>query len=327
MPNFATEPLEVEISRVFLQYVRDIQTGVVVPSRIDSSIVRQVPYRDRTSYLVNFAKSSPAAFLKALPPKTHEYTALMKEKLRLERKLAKGGWGPTVPAKTLEPGQTGPAVVALRNRLIAMGYVRRSASNAYDAALQAGVQRFQQAHGLETDGVAGEGTLSEINVPMERRLQSVIVAMERERWLNRERGDRHILVNLTDFTAKIYDHGKVTFQTRSVIGKNTSDRRTPEFSDVMEHMVINPSWYVPRSIITKEYLPALKANRNAVRHLEITDSRGRQVDRGAVNFAAYSACTFPFAMRQPPSKSNALGLVKFMFPNKYNIYTPPPELT
>jgi murein L,D-transpeptidase YcbB/YkuD len=98
------------------------------------------------------------------------------------------------------------------------------------------------------------------------------------------------------------------------------DRRSPEFSDEMEHMVINPSWYVPRSIITKEYLPKLQANPYAVSHIELTDSRGRVVNRGAVDFTQFSKRSFPFAMRQPPSKSNALGLVKFMFPNKYNIY-------
>ncbi|MEM9855547.1 MAG: L,D-transpeptidase family protein, partial [Pseudomonadota bacterium] len=88
----------------------------------------------------------------------------------------------------------------------------------------------------------------------------------------------------------------------------------------MDHMVINPSWYVPRSIATKEYLPQLQRNPNAVGHLEITDGRGRVVNRAAVNFASYSASSFPFNMRQPPSRRNALGLVKFMFPNKYNIY-------
>ena len=127
-------------------------------------------------------------------------------------------------------------------------------------------------------------------------------------------------MNLTDFTASIIDNDAVTFQTRSVIGANDSARRSPEFSDVMEFMVINPSWYVPRSIATKEYLPRLQSNRNAVSHLEITDSRGRVVNRSNVNFSQYSARTFPFNMRQPPSRGNALGLVKFMFPNQYNIY-------
>ncbi|WP_415402851.1 L,D-transpeptidase family protein [Tateyamaria sp. SN3-11] len=312
--------VEVEMSRTFLQYSRDLQTGVLVPSRIDRAIVRQVPYRDRTSYLVNFSKSSPNGFFKALAPKTMEYTALMKEKLRMERLLAKGGWGPKVPAKALKAGQSGEAVVALRNRLIAMGFLKRTNSQTYDAAMQSAVQQFQLAHGLTADGAAGPATMDEINKSVQTRLQSIIVAMERERWVNQERGQRHILVNIPDFTAKVVDNGKVTFSTRSVVGANKDDRPTPEFSDVMEFMVVNPSWYVPRSIVTKEYLPALKRNRNAVRHIEITDSKGRKVNRGAVNFSQYTAKTFPFAMRQPPSKGNALGLVKFMFPNVHNIY-------
>ena len=312
--------VEVEISRVFLQYARDLQTGVLIPSRVNSAIVRKVPYRDRTSNLVNFVKSSPGGFFKALAPKTMEYNALMKEKLRLERVLGKGGWGATVPAKSLKPGQSGASVVALRNRLMTMGFMKRSSTQTYDDNMKSAIQKFQLAHGMAADGVAGAGTISEINKGVQTRLQSIIVAMERERWLNQERGKRHVLVNIPDFTAKIIDNNKVTFETRSVVGANKSDRPTVEFSDVMEYMVINPSWYVPRSIITKEYLPALKRNSNAVRHIEITDSKGRKVNRSAVNFSQYNEKTFPFSMRQPPSKGNALGLVKFIFPNPYNIY-------
>ena len=210
--------------------------------------------------------------------------------------------------------------MALRDRLTAMGYMERSLSPTYDEALTAGVRAFQRAHGLAEDGDAGPATLREVNIPVSQRIESVLVAMERERWFNQDRGDRHIWVNLTDFSAKIIDHGEVTFQTRSVIGAVDPDRVTPEFSDVMEHMVINPSWHVPRSIATKEYLPQLQRNPAAAGHLVLTDSRGRVVNRGAVDFNQFTARTFPFAMRQPPSSSNALGLVKFMFPNRYNIY-------
>ena len=312
--------LEVELSRAFLSYARDVQSGVLIPSKIDAGLVREVTYRDRTETLTNFAHSAPVAFMRSLPPGTREYRALMKEKLRLEALVANGGWGRKVPSGALKPDQSGDAVVALRDRLVAMGYLTRSASRTYDKDLQNAVQAFQEAHGLEADGVAGKGTVTEVNVTAEQRLKSVIVAMERERWLNRDRGDRHVLVNLVDFTAKIVDHGETTFQTRSVVGKNAGDRRSPEFSDVMEHMVINPSWYVPRSIITKEYLPQLRANPNAVRHLEITDSRGRRVNRETTDFSQFSARSFPYAMRQPPGSRNALGRVKFMFPNKHNIY-------
>lgn len=312
--------VEVALSQTFLRYARDVQTGMLKPSAIDETIAREVPYRSRVGYLVNFSKSSPAGYLKSLPPKHAEYRGLMKARLDMERVIARGGWGPKVPKGKLEPGDSGNKVVALRNRLIAMGYMKRSSSKSYDAALQEAVQKFQLMHGLNPDGVAGKGTIAEINRSPSYRLASILVAMERQRWMNMDRGKRHVLVNQADFTARIIDNGKVTFETRAVIGKNIHDQRSPEFSDVMEHMVINPSWHVPRSIATKEYLPVLQKNPEAVSHLIITDVRGQRIDRAEMDFTQYTETDFPFDMRQPPSRGNALGRVKFMFPNKHNIY-------
>ena len=311
---------EVEMTRVFLQYARDLQTGILIPSRIDPNIVREVPYRDRQQYLSDFLSSDPVPFLRNLRPRTMEYNALMREKLRMEKLIAQGGWGPTVPVDTLKPGAQGNTVVALRDRLIAMGYLKRSNTMIYDTAMTEAVRSFQKDHGLNEDGVAGTGTMTEINKSVETRLQSVIVAMERERWLNKERGARHVLVNIPAFTAAIIDNGHVTFETRSVVGANEDGRLTPEFSDTMEYVVINPTWTVPRSIVTKEYLPSMQRNAGAVGHIDVIDSRGRVIPRGSVNFNRYNARTFPFGMRQKPGNSNALGLVKFIFPNKYNIY-------
>jgi murein L,D-transpeptidase YcbB/YkuD len=312
--------MEVEMSRLFLSYARDVQTGILTPRSVVSEIRREVPLRSRLGYLQGFAASTPASYLASLPPNSPEYARLLREKMSLERLLAQGGWGPAVPSGSLTVGASGVAVVVLRDRLVAMGYLERSATQTYDATIQAAVQRFQQAHGLTEDGEAGAGTLTEINVPAASRLQQIIVAMERERWMNRPRGERHVWVNLVDFSAAIMDNDRVTFQTRSVIGATVSDRQTPEFSDVMEFMVINPSWYVPRSIIVNEYLPALQSNRNAVSHIEITDRNGRAINRSNVNFSQFNSRTFPYSMRQPPSRGNALGLVKFIFPNQYNIY-------
>src|SRR5690606_33890583 len=132
---------------------------------------------------------------------------------------------------------------------------------------------FQAEHGLDIDGVAGPGTLAEINTGATTRLGQIIVAMERERWTNMPRGKRHILVNIPDFHAQVIDDGKVTFKTRAVVGSDVADQRTPEFSDMMEHMVINPTWNVPRSIAIKEYLPLLQRNPYAAGHLRIIDRR------------------------------------------------------
>jgi murein L,D-transpeptidase YcbB/YkuD len=312
--------MEVELSRLFLQYSRDISIGMLSPKRVDHHIVREVSLRDRLEAIQTFATAEPFAFLKALPPSSPEYTRLMREKLRLEALMANSGWGERVPNGRLELGSSGSSVIALRNRLISMGYLGRSATRNYDPAMAEAVAKFQASHGVDVDGTVGEGTLSQLNVSLSERLKSVLVAMERERWINMPRGDRHIWVNLTDFTASIVDHDRVTFTTRSVIGARDEDRQSPEFSDTMEHMVINPSWYVPRSITTREYLPQMQRNAGAAGHLQIINRSGQVINRNNINFNNYNASNFPFSMRQPPSNRNALGLVKFIFPNRYNIY-------
>lgn len=309
---------EAAYTKAFLAYAQDIQAGVVVPSKTASGIERAAPRHDGVQLLTVFSKSSAKGFMAVLPPQTAEYKRLVEAKARLEKQVSKG-WGQPVGA-TLKPGQTSDHVVLLRKRLAAQGYGRAGNSNVYDSALVSTVQAFQRDHGLAPDGVIGKGTLGEINKDPQDRLVSVMVSMERERWMNINRGKRHIWVNLPDFTAQIIDGGKVTFETRSVIGKNASTHRSPEFSDVMEYLVINPTWNVPQSITVREYLPMMQQNPNAAGHLQLLDRNGRVVSRSSVNFASYDANSFPYILKEPPSQGNALGTVKFMFPNRYNIY-------
>jgi len=314
--------LEAAVSLAYLAWARDISSGALEPKKIDPGIVREIHRPDPQALLNGLAASPvPARFLRDLTPKSPRYAALVKARLDLQTQIATGGWGPQVSAKRLDPGDTGPAVVALRDRLIRMGYLDRSVAASYDGALQKAVQTYQLDQGIKADGIAGEGTLAEINRAPEERMKSILVAMERLRWMNGlDLGKRHIWVNLPDFTARVIDDGKMSFETVTVVGMNQGDRRTPEFSDQMEMMVINPSWSVPRSITVKEYLPMMQRNPGAAGHIQLIDSRGRAVSRASVNFAAYNARNFPFAMRQAPSDGNALGLVKFLFPNPYNIY-------
>ena len=316
--------LEAAVSLAFLNYARDVQTGVVTqPASLDEGLVRKPKAQDRLALIEGLAAAAdPAAFLRTLPPQSPEYAQLMRAKFDIEAALARGGWGPKVTASgKLEPGDSGPAVIALRDRLIALGYLGRSASASYDLPLQQAVQLFQLDNGLLADGVAGETTLREVNRDPEERLRAIVVAMERLRWMyGTERGERHVWVNLPDFSAKIIDDGKVTFQTVTVVGQNLKDTRSPEFSDFMEHLVINPSWFVPRSITVKEYLPMLQADPNAVSYLDLIDVSGQVVGRDGLDFTQFDANTFPFDMKQGPSNANALGLVKFMFPNPHNIY-------
>ena len=311
---------EVALTRAYLRFAHDLQSGILTPSRIDDGIKRDNPRRATADLMALAETASAPRIIRALQPPTQEYARLLKEMNRLRDVIARGGWGPQVPSTRLSPGDTGAAVLALRNRLIGMGYLSRTPVAVFDTAMEQAVRAFQNDHGLTVDGIVAGSTLSELNVPAEDRLKSVLVALERERWVNLPQGPgaRHISVNLTDFVARILDDGKVTFETRAVVGHQDLDRRTPEFSDEMDHMVINPSWYVPRSIVVNEYLPKMRANPGAVRHIQVVDSRGREIQR--YDFSGYSARSFPYAMRQAPGPNNALGTVKFMFPNKYNIY-------
>lgn len=310
--------LDVMLSRAWLRLAHDLSGGALDPSRLIGSIKRERTPLDVAQTLDRAVRGG--IDLHALAPQTPEYARLLRERARLVETVTAGGWGEAPGGQRMEPGESGGAVVALRDRLIGSGHLAPTSSATYDDALAAAVARAQADHGLTPDGVAGEATLAALNVPAAERLKAVNVALERERWNAVPRGARHIWVNLTDFTAQVIDEDETTFLTRAVVGAVDPDRETPEFSELMEYMVINPSWYVPRSIVVNEYLPALQRNRNAAGHLRITDSRGRLVDRGSINFAAYTASTFPYAMHQTPSDDNALGIVKFMFPNPWNIY-------
>ncbi len=313
--------LEVEMSRAFLAFTRDLSSGALVPAEVSADIKREVVRPDPAQMLNRAMADDFVPFLNTLVPAAPEYSRLMKEKFALEAVIAAGGYGAQIPAEDVGPGASGGAVVQLRDRLLALGYLNGSFSADYDADIQAAVQRFQLDNGIGADGVAGEGTVAALNVEAGERLKSVVVAMERLRWMGSAPwGARHIWVNQPDFVAKVVDNGKTTFQTRVVIGKIGPDTESPEFSDQMEYLVVNPTWSVPRSIVVKEYLPMMQRNPNAQGQLQVIDRAGRVVDRAAVNFAAYTPGNFPFALRQPPSDGNALGKVKFMFPNPYNIY-------
>lgn len=315
-------PAEVFAAAIFVRYAHDLQSGMLVPSRVDKNIAVRNPRRADDALLAAASKSTGAGFFAALAPNTPEYKALMRQKADLERLLGRGGFGDKVPGGTMKPGRSYNAVPALRARLARKGYGRAGTDTAYDEDLVQTVAAFQQDHGLTPDGVVGPGTLREINATAEQRLSQVIVNLERERWMNFRRGKRHIVVNIPAYGFKLYDNNRMSFQSDTVVGAVKSDRVTPEFHDEMTHMVINPTWHVPRSIAGKEYLPMLQRDATSLSRqgLRVISRSGKTVDPTQVDWSQMNAQNFPFSIKQPPSRGNALGIVKFMFPNKFNIY-------
>ncbi len=312
--------IEALITLKFLNYSSNLQTGILKPASVDKEIVRKVPYRSSAAYLKTLLKVNPQEFFNGLHPQSKQYKLLLLEKKRLEKIISQGGWYSELPTELLRPGDIGDSVVLLRNALIERGYLKSNLSEVYDGKLRRAVQLFQLRHGLAPDGIAGPATFSEIGKSAEERLASVIVALERERWTNFDLGSRHVVVNLPDFSTKLYEDGALIFETRNVIGTPVDEQRTPEFSDVIEHIITNPTWNVPKSITLKEYLPEMQEDPLAHEYLELVDLDREIVPRFLVDFNEYDEETFPYDLKQMPSITNALGLVKFMFPNQYSIY-------
>lgn len=307
--------LDVAITEAFLEFARDQRRGVLRPSRVDPTIVRDIPRFDALGELAAFA-AAPDAYMREIVPSAPAYELLVAQRIALSR----ADWSAPVPmGETVRAGASANVIASLARRLSSMGY-EAGAGQAFDDTLRSAIRAFQTDHDLQADGIAGEATLEEVNVDRDTRLRSVLVALERWRWMNEPLGRRHIWVNQTEQVARLIQDGRSTFTTRAVIGEHDPTYRTPEFSDRMEYMVVNPTWHVPRSITTAEYLPKLQRNPNAVPNLNIVDGAGNVMSRNAIDFDAYDATSFPYRMRQPPSDNNALGIVKFMFPNNWNIY-------
>ncbi|HZC01403.1 MAG TPA: L,D-transpeptidase family protein, partial [Gammaproteobacteria bacterium] len=189
-----------------------------------------------------------------------------------------------------------------------------------------------QRHGLAADGVVGASTLAALNVPVGARIRQIELNMERWRWLPQDLGERYILVNIANFALDVVENGQSVLTMRVVAGKPT--RRTPFFSAQMTYVVLSPHWYVPPTIAIQDKLPLIRRDPKymARQNLKIfSDGPGgaTRVDPRAIDWSSVSARNFPYRLRQDPGPRNALGRVKFMFPNSYHVYlhdTPSREL-
>lgn len=324
----ATEGLAAEIAHAHALslLLRDLTGGVLNPTRVNPEIKRQPVRTAVVPLLARFeAAADPAAVLAGAGPDHPAYLALQKA-LSGPADLVVPQGLPRIATGVWRPGQRAAAIADLRTRLAAIGFAADAPdATLYDDALARAVSDYQRAAGLPDDGVAGPRTIAALNgdggTGQDARQRAILVAMERMRWMASEDLDsRHVWVNIPEFSTTIVEDGAEVFRTRSVMGKDTPEMRTPEFSEMMANVVVNPSWNVPRSIAVRDYLPRLQANRHALSHLDVVDGAGRVLARDGIDFGRYSAASFPFRLRQKPSDDNALGVVKFIFPNPWNIY-------
>jgi murein L,D-transpeptidase YcbB/YkuD len=231
-----------------------------------------------------------------------------------------GGWEPIPEGPKLERGATGPRVAALRARLAATGDLLRSAGEAFDAMLEQGLEHFQARHGLDVDGVVGGGTLAALNVPVEQRIEQIRVNLERARWVLHDLVGDYVLVDIAGFELRLFRDDAMVWMTRVQVGRPY--RKTPVFRSRIRYMDFNPTWTIPPGILRKDTLPAVKRDPSYLsqRNIRVLDRGGNEVSASAVDWSRYPAAPFPYRLVQDPGPNNALGRVKFMFPNEHLVF-------
>jgi len=225
-----------------------------------------------------------------------------------------------------ELGDSSAAVAALRSLLnfyYPMGEYENDGSKfnpaIYDSTLLEKVQEFQWQHGLKPDGVIGKLTLSALNTSWADRIKQIEVNMERWRWCHRQWPDHHLLINIPAYQLQAYKMDSLSFEQNVVVGSRFN--RTPVFQDTITFVDFNPYWNLPFSIASKEILPKLKKNPHYLYHQNMhLFEDGNKVDPYTIDWSQVDRKTFPFKIRQLPGAKNALGRLKFLFPNKYSIY-------
>ncbi|WP_310618839.1 L,D-transpeptidase family protein [Flexibacterium corallicola] len=310
---------EISLTLSVLRYAEDAQAGRISPRRISKNIAQKPHRPDPVDALQKLSRSpQPDIILGAFNPPHQGYKDL---KIQLE-KLRSGSHKPkrTIEVPTgplLKLGMSGLRVSLLKKRLNVPSLP--DTQEMFDADLKKAVQSFQRENGLHEDGVVGARTLLSLNKhTVGNPIYDIIANMERWRWLPRELGDLHLTVNIPEFMVRLKQENKVLYKERVVVGKRS--HQTPVFSDNMRHIIVNPYWNVPYSIASKELLPEIAVNPRtyfAKGNYEVL-SKGRVIDPKRVNWTKN-----PFKklrIRQRPGRGNALGKIKFMFPNKHNVY-------
>lgn len=292
--------LDLLLTDAFLRYAHDVQSGRVDPK----SLYRDCAAVPAASDLPTLLESGLSAgnlrqVLADLPP-PHEGYRRLREALARYREVA--GWVTVPEGPAIRPGdlaEGGERVEALRQRL-----AQAAEADAAPLAepLERAVLDFQERHGLDADGVVGPQTLQALNEPVSEHLHQLELNLERWRWLPRDLGKRYVLVNIAGFWLHAVEDGRTALESKVIVGKPYT--RTPMFSGSMIRVVFNPYWYVPNSIATKEIAPKLRRDPGYLARNHYEPIPGRS----------------GLALRQRPGADNALGRIKFLFPNRFNVY-------
>jgi murein L,D-transpeptidase YcbB/YkuD len=326
-PNLLAE-LEWRLSLGLVDFAVDLGEGRVAPDVSDAKLYEYREAVDRAAVIAAATEAEDmVALVQSYRPQTPRYARLRVALEDYRRIDEVGGWDPIPDGEVLKPGMSDPRLPAIQERLRLWGDLSESDASGpatrYDDALAAAVKRMQWRHGLDPDGVIGRNTLAAFNVPVGVRLRQMELNLERRRWMPDDLGRRFIFVNLADYALKLVDGEKTLLDPRIVVGKPFHE--TPVFSHEMTYIEINPFWNVPPSIAGDELLPKIRRNVSYLKDNNFTLFAGwgngaEELDPATIDWAAVNGERFPYKLRQGPGDGNALGRMKFMFPNHFNVY-------
>jgi murein L,D-transpeptidase YcbB/YkuD len=320
--------LELLLSDAFLTLGTHLAQGRVDPAGVGARWVARRQAPDMVSHLEGaLLVGDVMSALEVLLPRHGEYSRLLDALGRLRDLEAEGGWGTVPDGPSLHLGDLDPRVPALRRRLVMGGDVapsdRGPEAERFDEALEHAVRRFQRRHGLESDGTVGRETLAALNVPVAARIDQVALNLERWRWLPDDLGRRHIRVSIADFSLAMWDGQRVVADMKAVVG--LTSRPTPMLSGALTHLVLAPYWNVPPRIAAMDKLPQIQADPGYLARMgmRVFDaSSGEPLDPDGIEWASMTGTELNHRLRirQDPGPLNALGSVKFVFPNQASVY-------
>ena len=327
---------DVAMTIAVMRYISDLRIGRVNPTHFNFDINIDSKKYDLAEFVSDNAVDAEDVpkLIASVEPNSEQYRkteAALAHYIDLVKQQAQAKSAPLADvAKPIAVGQSYPEAAALLARLQLEGDAPadETAAKTYDQALSDAVKSYQHRHGITDDGKLTPQTIKSLNVPLSSRVVQLQDSLERWRWLPDQYLNAPLIVNLPEFVLHVYDPDhKPEFTMKVVVGKVVGEHQTPVFAHMMKYLIFRPYWNVPVDIARKELVPHIEANKGylSTKNFEVTDSKGKIL----TDYSAHQVAQGGVMVREKPGPKNSLGLVKFMFPNQYDIYlhsTPATEL-
>ncbi|WP_114751747.1 L,D-transpeptidase family protein [Pleomorphovibrio marinus] len=331
--------LDILLTDAFITYGTHLNVGKIDPehSKTGWEIQKKQPNKDILRKLeLGLEETSIRVQLESLWPGFTMYGRMRTSLMELYEMLAEmpNQWPQLSLSTAIKPNESHALIPAIRERV---AYWEGSDADEervtdgvnYDSTLLEQLKDFQTKNGLQPDGVIGQATLRALNKSPNDLIRQATVNMERLRWLPDTTLSEFILVNIANYSMDYIRKGDTLLHSKAIVGK--SYRKTPVFNAAMTYLVFSPTWTVPPTILRNDVIPAVKKDPGYLKakNMRLLTYSGQEVSPANVDWNSISASNFPYMVRQDPGPSNSLGWVKFMFPNKYNVYihdTPSREL-